>query len=89
MPKIVFTPNLARHVDCPEQIAAGSTVRELLDNVFADNHKLRDYILDDQDRLRQHMLVLVDGTPISDRIRLSDRVSPQSEVYVLQALSGG
>lgn len=89
MPKIVFTTNLARHVDCPELYESGSTVRELLDNAFADNRKLRDYILDDQDRLRQHMLVLVDGAAISDRIKLSDSVSPQSEVYVLQALSGG
>lgn len=89
MPKIVFTSNLARHIDCPELHQSGSTVRELLDNAFAENRQLRNYILDDQDRLRQHMLVLVDGTAISDRIRLTDPVKKNSEVYVMQALSGG
>lgn len=89
MPKIVFTTNLARHIDCPELHESGSTVRELLDNAFVDNRQLRHYILDDQDRLRQHMLVLVDGAAISDRTGLSDPVNKNSEVYVMQALSGG
>lgn len=89
MPKIVFTRNLARHIDCPDLYETGNSVKELLDNAFQQNKKLRDYILDDQDRLRQHMLILVDGVAINDRAKLSDKVNAQSEVYVLQALSGG
>ena len=64
-------------------------MRAALDAVFRDNPSLRSYILDDQGRLRRHMLIAVDGELIQDRIGLSDKTSTQSEVYVMQALSGG
>jgi hypothetical protein len=35
------------------------------------------------------MMVFVDGQQIGDRERLSDPVRPASEIYVMQALSGG
>ena len=34
MAKIVFTPNVQRHVACPEAEVPGGTVREVLDNVL-------------------------------------------------------
>ncbi|MGH6854572.1 MAG: MoaD/ThiS family protein [Aestuariivirga sp.] len=89
MAKVFFTTNLRRHVDCPTVEAAGTTVREVLDNVFAMNGRVRGYVLDDQAALRKHMTVLVDGQALRDRVRLSDQVTGTSEIYVLQALSGG
>jgi hypothetical protein len=35
------------------------------------------------------MTILVDGQRIRDLERLSDAVSPSSEIWVMQALSGG
>jgi len=64
-------------------------VREVLDIVFESNDRLRTYILDDQAALRKHMIIFVDGKRVSDLVGLSDPVLPKSEVYVLQALSGG
>lgn len=64
-------------------------MREVLDAVFGDNERARGYVLDEHGALRHHMLVFVDGEMIRDRIRLSDPVPPDGEVYVLQALSGG
>jgi hypothetical protein len=89
MPRVVFTQNLQRHVECPETTAAGRTVREVLDAVFAANPRARGYVLDDQGELRRHMTVFVDGAVLRDRVRLSDPVAPDGEVYVMQALSGG
>ncbi|MBC8035721.1 MAG: MoaD/ThiS family protein [Rhizobiales bacterium] len=89
MPKVFFTTNLRRHVDCPTVEAAGATVREVLDNVFAANARVRGYVLDDQAALRKHMTVIVDGHSLRDRVRLSDAVAATSEIYILQALSGG
>ena len=89
MATVVFTPNLKRHVECPPEEVAGATVRAVLDAVFAHNQKLRGYVLDDQGGLRKHMIVFVDGNQINDRDHLSDPVRPTSEVYVMQALSGG
>ena len=89
MATVVFTPNLRRHVECPTEEVAGATVREVLDAVFAGNPRLRTYVLDEQGGLRRHMSVFVDGTMIEDRDHLTDVVRPASELYVMQALSGG
>ena len=89
MPSVVFTANIQRHVACPQTEAAGRTVREVLDNVFAANPQARGYVLDDQSALRRHMTIFVDGRMIRDRVRLSDPVSETSTIYVFQALSGG
>lgn len=89
MVKVVFTPNIQRHVNCPETHVAGRSVREVLDNVFAGNRKAASYVLDDQAGLRKHMTIFVDGRMIRDRIELSDPVEEASTVYIFQALSGG
>jgi molybdopterin synthase sulfur carrier subunit len=87
--KIIFTPNIQRHVVCPDTEAAGRTVREVLENVFADNPQARAYVLDDQAALRKHMTIFLDGRMIHDRVRLADAVGENSTIYVFQALSGG
>lgn len=69
--------------------AEGATVRELLANVFAAQERLGTYVLDEQGALRKHMTVLVDGKRVRDWERLSDPVEASSEVWVMQALSGG
>jgi molybdopterin converting factor small subunit len=89
MAKVVFTPNVQRHVGCPTAEAAGSTVREVLERVFADNPQARSYLLDDQAALRRHMTIFVDGRMIRDRKRLADAVNDTSTIHVFQALSGG
>jgi sulfur-carrier protein len=89
MAKVVFTPNVQRHVGCPTAEAEGATVREVLERVFADNPQARGYVLDDQSALRRHMTIFVDGQMIRDRSRLADAVTATSTIYVFQALSGG
>ena len=89
MPRVVFTANLERHLACPPQDVRGKTVRSLLEGVFAENPLLRSYILDDQGSLRQHVVIFLDGQQIEDRQKLADRVSAKTEIYVMQALSGG
>lgn len=69
--------------------AAGATVAEVLAAGLAGDDLLRSYLLDEQGRLRKHVTIYLDGVVIADRLRLSDPVEPQSEIYVLQALSGG
>lgn len=89
MPRVVFTPNVQRHVGCPTAEAPGRTVREVLENVFADNPQARGYVLDDQSALRRHMTIFVDGQMIRDRVHLADAVNDASTIHVFQALSGG
>ncbi len=89
MPRVTFTPNLARHVNCPPMDVEGATVREALDAVFARNERVRGYVLDDQGHLRRHMALFVDGVLVTDRTALADPVGPAANIYVMQALSGG
>lgn len=89
MPHVTFTPALQRHVPCPPAEVEGGTVREVLDRVFGDNPRARGYVLDEQGALRKHMVVFVDGEVIQDRTGLTDGVSRDSQIYVMQALSGG
>jgi hypothetical protein len=46
-------------------------------------------VLDDQHALRRHIAIFVDGRPLSDRTTLSDAVTADGTVDVMQALSGG
>ncbi len=89
MPKVTFTANIQRHVECPDVSVPGRTVREALDNVFQANPRARTYVLDDQSTLRRHMTVFIDGQLIKDRTGLSDSVGEGSTIAVFQALSGG
>ena len=89
MARVAFTANLLRHLSCPDQTVPGSSVRAALDQVFATEPRLRSYILDDQDRVRQHVAIYVNGERIADRVRLSDPIGDADEVFVFQALSGG
>ena len=89
MLEVKFTQNLQRHLSAPPADVAGSTVGEALDHVFQLNPKLRGYVLDDQGRLRKHVVVFINGELIEDRLKLSDPLDPTSEVIVMQALSGG
>ena len=89
MARVTFTENIQRHVECPPCEVSGATVREVLNAVFAGNLRLRGYVLDEQGEVRRHMIVFVDGRAICDRRGLSDPVALQSNVLVMQALSGG
>jgi hypothetical protein len=89
MPRVTFAPNLARQTAAPESIVDGDTVASALSAVFALHPALRGYVLDDQGTLRKHVAVFVDGACIADRQRLTDSLSANSEIYVVQSLSGG
>ncbi len=89
MAVVEFTANLSRHIDADRLTVDGRTVRELLDNVFAERAQLKGYILDDQGNLRKHVNIFVDNHMIADRAGLTDAVAIDSAVFVMQALSGG
>ena len=89
MPTISFTPALKRFLPAPIVTVEAPTVGEAFNAVFASRSALRGYVLDDQGALRRHVIVYVNGEPVSDRVGLTDPVGPRDEIYVFQALSGG
>ena len=86
MPRLIFTNHLNGIAPAGEPEFPGKTVGEVLAAAFAEHSGLQHYILDDQGRLRKHVIVFVDNTRTRS---LATPVAETSEIYVLQALSGG
>ena len=84
-----FTQNIQRHLACPTCEVPGATVRGVLDSYFAQYERARGYVLDDQQRLRPHMAIFINGNQIEDRDNLNDPVPAGATIDVVQALSGG
>ena len=89
MVRVVFTPNIQRHITCEPTDVQPGRLGDVLESVFEQNVAARGYVLDDRGALRKHMNIFVNGEPIRDRTTLSDLVPEGGEVYVMQALSGG
>ncbi len=90
MAHLEFTSQLAQHVECPAgQSVEASTLREALDTLFAQYPLLRGYVLDEQGAIRQHVAVFIDGEMLHTRDRLDIPLQNDTEVFVMQALSGG
>ncbi len=89
MARIAFTSHLEAVGPIDLVAYEGKTVAELLETVAADYPRIKSYVLDDQGRVRKHIIIFIDGTMRQRETVLSMPLSPTSEVYVLQALSGG
>ncbi|MGC3963673.1 MAG: MoaD/ThiS family protein [Rhodocyclaceae bacterium] len=89
MVKVVFAPALQRHVACDPRLVDAASAMEALERALDGCPAMRGYVLDDQGCVRRHVAVFVDGAMACDRVGLSDTVRAGSEIYVVQALSGG
>jgi len=89
MAHVVFTQQLRRFIETPELDVDAASLRDALDAVFAVHPRLRGYVLDEQGHLRPNVVVFIDGRRSQDRRTLADALKPDSQVHVLQALSGG
>lgn len=89
MVTVTFTTALQRHVPALPQKVEPGNLREVMARVFESLPLLRSYVMDDQGAVRKHVAIFINGATINDRRGLTDLVPDGSEVYVMQALSGG
>ena len=89
MAQLFFTQQLARFTAVPQVETGARTLRAALETAFDANPLLRAYVLDEQGHLRQNVAIFIDARRCSERVRLDDPLGPDSQVYILQALSGG
>jgi hypothetical protein len=90
MPTVKFTYALKRFFPGLTTTAAkGGSIVEILSEMEASYPGVRRYVLDEQGSLRKHVNIFIDGTMIKDRTALSDSFTENSEIYIMQALSGG
>jgi molybdopterin converting factor small subunit len=64
----------------------GATVSEVLDDLDRRFPGIRFRMVDEQNRLRQHMNVWIGQDPVTD---LAAAVTAADEITIMQALSGG
>ncbi|HXG89225.1 MAG TPA: hypothetical protein VNJ02_12880 [Vicinamibacterales bacterium] len=69
MARVAFTPHLQRFLDAPPRTVTAATVAAALEQVFAENPRLRGYVLDEHGVVRQHVTVFVGDTPVRNRQR--------------------
>ncbi|SHH41100.1 MoaD/ThiS family protein [Massilia sp. CF038] len=89
MARLFFTQQLARFTTVPQVETGAADLRAGLEAAFALNPVLRGYVLDEQGHLRENVAIFIDGRRASERVHLTDALAPDSQVYILQALSGG
>ena len=89
MAHLHFTRQLARFLDAPTVDVAAPRLRAALDAAFAQQPRLRGYVLDEHGALRPNVVIFIDGACCRERRVLDDVLRPDSQVYILQALSGG
>jgi hypothetical protein len=90
MPAIHFTQALKRFFPELKPLQSNElSIPSILDELEKLHPGLTGYILDDHGQLRKHVNIFVDGKMISDRVKLTDEISQETEIYIMQALSGG
>lgn len=85
--KVTIPSPLLSYTDQQSMVEAeGNTVAELLDDLNRQFPGLRFRMIDEQDCLRPHMRIFVNGEMITT---LQTPLLSSDEIHVLQALSGG
>ena len=90
MATVRFTSALQRfYPDLDSFSTELTSIIELLDFLEEKWPGIKDYLVDERNRLRKHVNIFIDGTLIVDRDLLSDPIPSEGEVFFFQALSGG
>lgn len=90
MPTVKFTYALKRFFpQLKETPIESDTLSGLLNSIDQKYPGIQNYIVDEKGSLRKHVNIFIDGELIKDRAHLTDTFSNNSEVFIMQALSGG
>jgi molybdopterin converting factor small subunit len=89
MLQVHFTSQLRRFLDTPDCAVEAGTARQALELVFAENPRLRGYVVDERGAVRQHVAIFLSGKLVRDAAELDRELADGSEISVMQALSGG
>ena len=90
MPTVKFTYALRRFFPGLKNTEVSSeNLPDLLHRIETHYPGIRSYVVDERGALRKHVLIFIDGEQISDRKTLTDKIGENSEVYIMQSLSGG
>ena len=90
MPTVKFTKALKKFFpDLQDTDAKAASLEEVLHEMDLHYPGLKSYLLDEHGNLRKHVNIFIDGNMIANRNKLNDQFTANSEIYIIQALSGG
>ena len=90
MAHVTFTPHLKRFFPTLSECDLDApTVRAVIDELERRYPGFASYVVDEAGRLRRHVNIFVGEEPIEDRETLGDRLTASTNVFIVQALSGG
>ncbi len=84
--KVLIASPLHSYTNAGEVDAEGATVAEVLADLDQRYPGIRFRMVDEQDRMRRHMRLFVDGEQVFD---LQRPLKPGEGIQTVQALSGG
>jgi sulfur-carrier protein len=84
--KVLIPSALRSYTETSEAHADGATLAEVLADLDRRYAGIRFRMVDEQDRIRRHIRVFVNGEQVRD---LAHRLAATDEVVIVQALSGG
>jgi molybdopterin synthase sulfur carrier subunit len=90
MAKISFTSTLKRFFpELKSQELEENSLEKALNSLNETYPGLRDYILDEKFRLREHVNIYINEAPLKINSSLNIKLDSNSQVYITQAISGG
>jgi len=92
MPKVELTRHLFTffpHLEGRDITVEATTLREVVSEMEKIAPGFSFYVCDERGRLRTHVNMFIGEERAQDRTALSDPVGPDSQVFIMQALSGG
>jgi molybdopterin synthase sulfur carrier subunit len=84
--KVLIPSALRSYTEKSETEADGDTLAALLADLDRRYTGIRFRMIDEQDRIRRHIRIFVNGTQVHD---LAHALRTSDEVVIVQALSGG
>jgi molybdopterin converting factor small subunit len=84
--KVLIPSALRSYTERAEAAASGATLAEVLADLDRQYTGIRFRMIDEQDRIRRHIRIFVNGVQARE---LTQPLSANDEVVIVQALSGG
>jgi sulfur-carrier protein len=86
---VTFAASLQRHIPCPPQSVAPTSLREVIKAALLAAPDLSHYVFDDQGNIRKHVAVFINRDMLQNRVDLTRTLNAGDQVLVVQALTGG
>ncbi len=84
--KVLIPSSLRSYTEKSEAEASGATLAAVLADLDRQYAGIRFRMIDEQDRIRRHIRIFVNGDQVRD---LAQTLDASDEIVIAQALSGG